>query len=155
MSEHDDLTDAIRSLPRVRASKGFDQRVLVEMKRRRGVFGLGLQVEQLALAATVLLSISAGWWAADRGQHFDQAVDEVMQVEQATLELVALRAELAALRSSVQDLRRPMRQAVITLPGDARRDVVMDFRPAAHRPRSASMGEMIRPARFERFVGVP
>jgi hypothetical protein len=153
MSEHDELSRALRAMPRVRASADFEARVLAELARRRG-FGLtGARSGQLALAAVVLISAGVGWWAVERAQE-PTAPTRVVRAEQAAAELAALRVEMAALRANLDELQRPAAPTVFAVPGDARRDVVVDMRPVSFRPGGGAPPLEVRQARFERFMEV-
>jgi hypothetical protein len=151
MSKRDDLSEALKALPRVLPSEGFEERVLAELARRQRPVSTSWG-PQLALAAAVTLSVGGGWWVIERAQ-VPTGPDRVVRAEQAVAELAALRAEVAALRANLTELQRPSAPTVFAVPGDLGQDVVVDLRPAVFPLGGASGGSAIVPARFERFEG--
>jgi hypothetical protein len=131
---HDPLHDALRALPRERASDGFGERLRARLdepaSRRLGV------ARPFALAAGLCAALAAGWlWR-------EQALDRQRQSRLSELkrEQRALAAELAAIRQAADV------SPVLYLGGDDRTDVVVDLARLAE----SRTGAAVAPARYQR-----
>lgn len=131
---HDPLREALRSLPRERASDGFNQRLagrLHEPPRRRPALA-----RPFALAAALSALLATGWlWR-------EQALDRERRERLGELrrEQQALAAELEAIREQAAGVA-----PVVYLGGDDATDVVVDLARLAQR-----RAHEVVPARFER-----
>jgi len=116
----DPLTEALRNLPRERASAGFTARTLsrLEPPRRR----LPITGGRLLAAAAALAVIVAIPWLGDLRQQ--RQLDEIRH------RAAGLRRDSVVLEHQMEEARqRYERQSVLYLGGDDDIDLVLDIRP--------------------------
>jgi hypothetical protein len=145
----DQLTGALKSLPRERAGPGFTAGVLHRLEEpRRPVHGGPARWPVLAAtAAVLLLSVALGareWW------HFHQRQGATVRLQALEQERLALAAELAELRRQITEA-----EPVVYLGGSNDLDLVLDLERAKRagvRPEDISRGllkasRLVRPGR--------
>ena len=129
----DPLTEALRSLPREKASDQFTARILSRLETPQRRFP-ALPGRLLAAAATLAVIVAVPWLDDLRDRR------RIAEIRQSAANL---RRESTVLEHQMEQMReRYDRQSVIYLGGDDSVDLVLDMRPLTRRPGNRD----IRPA---------
>lgn len=119
------LDEALRDLPRPKASPGFTPRLLARLEERPRR-GTGLWPRAVAVAATVLVIAGSLGLLAWR-RHSDEITNQRL-------------AELGQIRGQLEELRREAAPPVVYLEG-ANLDLLVDMRPAGQIDLAEGQGQ--------------
>lgn len=131
------LDEALRELPRPKASPGFTSRVLARLEERPRR-GLGLWPRVAAAAAAVMVIAGCVGLLAWRRHH-----------EEITTERMA---ELGQIRGQLEELRREAAPPLVYLEG-SNLDLLVDMRPAGRAGQAAERGRERLPFPVYRAAG--